>query len=471
LFENPKFNPGQAVDEGSNNPGLQSKFLIETARNVYAGSSYTIMRLHISELAKWANPEETMISLMQAVPDRGAVVVVESTANGLNYFYELWQKAEKGDNNFVTLFIPWYEHADYRVDFAFDKEKLRFDSHLEEFSRDEGIDYREMMYAYKLELEQVAWYRQTLRDKCGSDLNKMHQEYPSCPEEAFISSGSPVFNAQKVLNRRKVLEDLYKSNPPLVGNITYTDNGDGDPIKGSHKFSKDTNGWLTVYEMPKPGTPYVIGGDIAEGGIDYSVGQVIDNSTGAQVAVWRAHTDTDLYAKQMYALGYFYNEALIAIEMNFDSHPIKELDRLKYYRQYKREVIDTITKRKQHKHGWRTTSASRPVAIGKLVEIVRDEVELINDMNTLNEMLTFIRDENGRPEAEQGKHDDCVLALAIAHKVRDQQKTEAPKAKEGIGGEVWHYEELRMNGYTDSQIRKISKTVKVLGGKKKKGGR
>jgi phage terminase large subunit len=61
------------------------------------------------------------------------------------------------------------------------------------------------------------------------------------------------------------------------------------------------------------------------------------------------------------------------------------------------------------------------VIIDELVSIVREQVNLINDIETLNEMLTFIRNEKGRAEAMQGKHDDCVMALAIAYNARSQQ--------------------------------------------------
>lgn len=467
LFENPKFNP--AKEEGAaNDPGLQSKFLIETARNVYAGSSYTIMRLHISELAKWLNPEETMTSLMQAVPDYGAIVVVESTANGLNYFHELWQKAVAGENNFIPLFFPWFEHNEYRLDFASDREKARFTDNLNGFTRDDGVNYRELMTTYDLTIEQIAWYRQTLRDKCSGDVNKLRQEYPSCPEEAFISSGSPVFDNQKVLNRKKLLERLYKENPPEVGNIESRSTPDGDPVKGTEKFIPSTNGYLTVYTPPEPGVPYVVGGDIAEGGLDWSVGQVIDNVTGEQVATWRGHVDTDVFAKEMFKLGHYYNEALISIETNFDTHPVKELQRLRYRRQFRREEIDRITNRKQEKSGFKTTSTTRPHIIGELVQIVREETELINDLTTLDEMLTFVRNETGKPEAQQGRHDDTVLALAIAHNARSQQKSspEKPKQSNFVPGGTYHPSELKMLGFSDSKIRHMAKRgeIKLIGG-------
>ena len=37
---------------------------------------------------------------------------------------------------------------------------------------------------------------------------------------------------------------------------------------------------------------------------------------------------------------------------------------------------------------------------------------------TIEELLAFVRNEKGRPEAQAGAHDDCVMALAIAHYLR-----------------------------------------------------
>ena len=65
--------------------------------------------------------------------------------------------------------------------------------------------------------------------------------------------------------------------------------------------------------------------------------------------------------------------------------------------------------------------------IAGLVEIVRESVELLHDADTLGEMLTFVRNEKGRAEAEEGAHDDCVMALAIAYYARTQQSTAADK--------------------------------------------
>ena len=84
-------------------------------------------------------------------------------------------------------------------------------------------------------------------------------------------------------------------------------------------------------------------------------------------------------------------------------------------------VPDTYTGQIQKKFGFRTTPITRPAIIANLVELVRDYIHLINDSKTLGEMITFVKNEKGKPEAQEGKHDDLILSLAIAHAIRDQQ--------------------------------------------------
>ena len=242
--------------------------------------------------------------------------------------------------------------------------------------------------------------------------------------------GQSVFDAEKVTERLLYLRDIYKASPPMRGELEGTTDDRGDPVKGAPVFAESAAGRLLVYEPPQAGIPYVLSGDTAEGGLDYSVGDVINNITGEQVAVWRGHTDTDLFAKELFKLGMWYNQALIAIEVNHDSHPVKELQRLGYPRQYLREEEDTITHKLQRKYGFRTTTATRPPLIGNLVAIVRETPHLINDLMTLEEMLTFVRNEHGKPEAQAGKHDDTVMALAIAHRAREQQSMAAEVERE-----------------------------------------
>lgn len=181
------------------------------------------------------------------------------------------------------------------------------------------------------------------------------------------------------------------------------------------------NGFIKIYEKPKERYPYVIGGDTAGEGSDYFIGQVLDNTNGKQVATLRKQFDEDEYTRQMYCLGKYYNIALEGIEANFTTFPIKELERIKYPKQYVREREDNYTNKTVKAFGFKTTSITRPLVLAQLQSIVNDHIELINDKDTLEEMLTFVRNEKGRPEAQEGAHDDLVMALAIAYYIREQQ--------------------------------------------------
>ena len=199
---------------------------------------------------------------------------------------------------------------------------------------------------------------------------------------------------------------------------------------------EDGSGPVTIFREPEEGRPYVIGGDTSGEGSDFFVAQVLDNITGEQVAVLRHQYDEDTYAKQVFCLGKYYNDALVGIEANFSSYPIKRLEQLGYKNQYVREQEDTYTGAIRKAFGFRTTATTRPVIIGTLVEAMRDSIGTVNDRTTLEEMLTFVRNEKLRAEAEEGAHDDCVLALAIAWYIRPQQRMTVT-AKEPEGKVRW----------------------------------
>jgi phage terminase large subunit len=167
-------------------------------------------------------------------------------------------------------------------------------------------------------------------------------------------------------------------------------------------------------------TEYCIGGDTAGEGSDFFTGHVLDAKTGRQVATLKQQFDADQYTRQMYCLGKYYADALIGIEANFDSYPIMELQRLGYTKQYTREAVDTYTGKTEKRFGFKTTSLTRPTIISRLIEIVREHCDTICDKDTLEELLTIIRNERGRIEAPEGGHDDQMMGLAIAHHIREQ---------------------------------------------------
>jgi phage terminase large subunit len=223
-----------------------------------------------------------------------------------------------------------------------------------------------------------------------------------------------------------IAENIYAQlakniQPVAVGMFRYM--YDGLAITAP-RFSNEAGGYIKIYEEPKPGVPYVIGGDTAGDGSDSFVGQVIDNTNGRQVAILRHKTDEDMYARQMYCLGLYYNRALIGIETNFSTHPVAELKRLNYPKQYVRVGEDDYRERPQHSYGVRT-GHNRNAMVAGLVAYARDCPDGIVDRTTLLEMQTFVRNENFKATAAAGAHDDCVMALAIAHYIRGQQSNRA----------------------------------------------
>jgi phage terminase large subunit len=269
--------------------------------------------------------------------------------------------------------------------------------------------------------------------------------------------GQTVFPAQIVSERIAYLRDRK---PERVGFFIY-DYVDEKIPDTSIRWVDDPNGYIKIYKKPEVYYPYVVGGDTAGDGSDNFTGHVLDNTSGEQVAVLCHRFDEDLYVRQMYCLGKYYNYALMGIEINFSTYPVKELQRLGYTRQFRREAIDEISKKKYDKFGFQTTKLSRPLIIANLVQKVREHIKLFNDVQTLQEMLTFVRNEKGKAEAQEGQHDDNIMGLAIAHYVVDQQSREAKLPEVELEG-YYHVGELRLKGMNDRQIRRLN-NVHIIG--------
>ena len=226
--------------------------------------------------------------------------------------------------------------------------------------------------------------------------------------------GKTVFDARAIQTRLDNIPKAIKT-----GYFEY----DYDGLRLSNiRWINDREGYINIYQLPNTPTvsKYCIGGDTAGDGSDYFTAHVLDARTGVQVATLKHQFDADQYTKQMYCLGMYYKQALIGIEANFDSFPIMELQRLGYIWQYTRESQDTYTGKKEKRFGFKTTSLTRPTIISRLIEVVREHCEVINDKDTLEELLTIVRNEKGRIEAPDGGHDDQMMGLAIAHHIREQ---------------------------------------------------
>jgi hypothetical protein len=445
-------NAQEIVFDTKENTGIGGRIRCMTAGGEGIGRGSTIHNLHISEYAFWkGDKKQVLTGLLQAVPRLpNTSVIIESTANGMDHFKELWDLAVSGKSEFVPFFCAWHEMEEYRMPVPKD------------FKLDSTWDEKKVMEEYNLDMEQIVWRRWCILNNCHGDIEQFHQEYPACPEEAFISTGRCVFDKKIIIERINEIKD-YK--PEKQGYFIYNKymQDSYTTTIDNIRWIDDEKGAIKIFREPiiqnkegsnrSDGIPYVIGCDTAGDGSDYFAAHVIDNITGSQVAVYHMDkVDEDLFADQIYCLGKYYNDALVGIETNFSTLSTRKLTELQYPNLYVRETVDNITKQIQKKYGFVTSVKTRPLIINNLVEIARENITNINDITTLREMLTFIRNEKGKPEAEIGKHDDLVMSLAITYFISNQQvgfKKEETERRDDVFSSLFKLREDEEGGYIE----------------------
>lgn len=392
---------------------LDSGLRVATAggRGVARGETLTVA--HLSEVAFWppAFAATNFNGLVQAIPEEeGTAIFLESTAQGVTgKFYEMYQGAATKDhrwNGYEVFFSAWFESDEYREPAPAD------------FMRTPEEELMLKQFAPLLNSnDQLYWRRKKVATN-GLELFK--QEYPATPEEAFLSTGRPIFNNDYIQQR------LVGIKPPiaLMAVEESFDNSTGKPLP-LHVLRENPRGELKVYHKVDPKETYVIGADVGMGlrqGVkgrkdgDPSVAQILD-SKKRQVAVWRGLAHPDVFAKILITLGYHYNSALIAPERN--NHGLVTCVALRdadYPYLYTDQVEGTLDPEKDTINlGFFTSERTKPLIIDGLRACDRDRQIEINDETTLKEMMTFVVTEAGKMEAEGGSHDDCVMSLAIAN--------------------------------------------------------
>ena len=401
---------------------LNSRWRVSTAGSKNAGRSKTLNFFHGSECGFWPSLKSILTGLKPALT-KNSIKILESTANGINDFCELWEE----DNNWECLFYEWWKTPEYFEKFESEyKEETFKASVLGSIENTDAQTERWVYYRCKwllenmgLEWDQLYWYYNQWKDFRGD----IKQEYPCSADEAFIASGLCVFDKEKIILRKAVLKKKYDETPYKLGYFTFEwENAEtkNKIIDKSIKFTESANGYIRLYEDVKAGYPYVVGGDTKGEGSDFFTSTVINNITGNRCLTLHGYIESDQYAHQMYCIGTYFNTALIAIESNFNTYPLEELKRLGYHHQYIRKKYDSISGEYQRKYGFKTDGNTRPLIIDREIVLIRDNVEQFNDIGFLNECLTFINKE-GRPDAESGKHDDIIFSDMIAEEARVQQ--------------------------------------------------
>lgn len=391
--------------------------------------SRTLQFVHFSECAFYTCPLSEMQAGINQAATADSIMIYESTANGWGEAKDLWDSG-----SCIDLFFPWWKTAEYRR--TGDEYTRRADPWLAArigFLREVGCD-----------AAQIEWYCAKYAEYL--DKAMLRQEYPCTPEEAFITSGSTIFDADALNNR---LMELGREPRPRVGEYEYRrvctpirdEEGNTLGVEWSLSdihFREKPGGMIALHEevsrrradrerdgiLPgeamELGAPYVLGGDTAGSGEDWFTGKLINALTGRVAATLRVQRiDEDIYAEQMLCLALAYNRAQIGIEVNFSRHPMRVIaQKYGYTNLYLRESMDRLADRQTDDPGFLTTSQTKPLIISELVEALRDDPRMERDPGTVRELLTFVRKPNGRTEAAEGSHDDLVMALAIANHMR-----------------------------------------------------
>ena len=412
---------------------LNSSWSVDTATKE-VGRSRTINFFHGSECAFWKDGISKIQASLGETFTQNAIKIYETTANGFNDYREMWKSGQH-----INCFFEWWKTREYRLNFETKNMRTKF---LNDIDRKKGIWIYDRLRWLRdekvLDENQLYWYYKKYQGYIDKEVIK--QEYPCTPDEAFIASGKCYFNTETIIKRIDQLEHKENNGVLDVGYFKY------DLIVKDNKkkiinirWISDKGGFIKIYKKPDKGVPYVLGGDTAGDGSDNFTGVVIDNTNGKTVAVLKHEKDETFYTRQMYCLGIYYNTALIGIETNFSTYPNKVLEEeYEYPNLYVREKEDDYTGKLEKRYGFRTDRNTRPLILAELQRIINEEPESITDIEIFKEALTFVKNEKGRPEAQEGSHDDLVMGTAITYYIRDQQKTSVENTQSVVNENVFY---------------------------------
>lgn len=374
---------------------LQNKHELEFEHGGYicagtAGSDSarggTYQAIHCSEFAMYDDIDGIIASALNTAGSN-PLVTLESTANGLNDAHRIWMSP----GGYEKLFISWLE-----------------DDEASSRKKPEWIpkEIAELAATYGLTQKQINWAADTYLTRCAANWNTFLQEYPPEAHLAFISSGKRFFN------------HAYPHAKPQPG--------------------------YKRYQEPQRYRAYVMGVDVASGSEhgDYSAWCLMDCTNKRKpeiVSVFYEKISPSAFASKVKEEAEAYN-ALVCVESNtYGLSIIEYLVNMEYVNLYRRVKYDAATDRYTHNIGFSTTQSTRSILMARIQEYISQKWLDPVDTTLQAEMNTFVFSKSGKPKAETGKHDDLVMATALALVAFDQVDAEqeikqrkAPRSVEEI---------------------------------------
>lgn len=419
-------------------PHGTSTLTIATAGSMIGGRGLTLSALHLSEAAFYPG-EGSFLSLIPAVSyDPSTILIIESTANGKigpgESFYNYWKAAEEGRNEFLPVFLCWLD----------DPACFRNPAELDagEPLDSEEKDLVKVIRARKDHTEsqikaRLAWRRWAIETQAQGSLQYFNQEYPTTPEEAFISTGEPAFEKPELVYARSTV-----LKPIIVGNFEREASGD-------IAFSTNREGMWRIWADREPNLHYYIGVDCARGEEmgesghvrstgDFAAACVWCGETGEQVATMSARIGPESMADQMDRVGRYYSRAMLSIELtgNLGLWTQARLrDKYSYPNLYRWKGKDDRVKGRQtmdkiHALGWETTGRTRDLIFSAFRTALREESCIVRAESLLTQMEAASRQDGFRWEVMVG-HDDELMAAMIGWIALEQWRP--PKR---LGGKI-----------------------------------
>lgn len=406
----------------------RSRLSVQTAGKVSLARGDTVHDLHCSEIPHWPHAKQTLLSVLNAVPDVGNnMVILESTARGYEEFKDRWdaavayRKAHKNDlTGWIPIFFSWLHHKHYRA-------------HVPPgYDWGSSDEYEEELRGAGATPQQLYWRRLMLADRMGGDPDLFSQEMPYCPEIAFLASGRRAISPTITNYHRSLVRPgkKYRLRYGLADEIV-AEEGDWG------------NGYWEVFESPKEFCDYAIGADIAEGKVSDSTNPASDpDKTQAfvlnrrhmtQAARWEgAKISENDIGRELIKCGKWYNDAWLSPEINNTGKAtlltIVESGYQNLYRRHK--AIDSVKSGDERgEWGWRTTSANREAMIAAWIDACRQDANPDNkwrdkiqvfSKNLVDEEETLVWTQSNRREHSKGKHDDELFASCIALQIHLQ---------------------------------------------------
>ena len=310
--------------------------------------------LLIIDEAAFIDNIDTIWAAVYPIISTGGRAFVLSTVNGVgNWFYDVYHGAKNKTNSFNRIDIAWTEHPEYKRHEGFED--------LYEVMTEKGLD--------------VDKWEDTTR--ANMPLKQWLQEY-DCE---FLGTGDTYLEGYLLKRMVEEIDDDYH-------------------IKYNNK--------MRVWKEPLPEHEYLIGVDVSLGrDRDYSAFHIINSYTGEQVAEFYSNkTPINELAQILTTEARLYNTATVIIERNTIGNNL--IDWMFNIYEYDNLWIDD-----KNDFGIQVTTRNREEFLARMEEYIRNNVVKINSKRAVDELLTFIVDDNGKITADQGKNDDLIMSLSI----------------------------------------------------------